>query len=178
MFEQPLSISIEKTATLQPALRHQIDAMTKEQFGGDELVRSLAWSEPNWTVVVKEGSSLASFLHIVERVTLFDGKKTSVAGINNVITPPEHRGKGYATDALGEAQYVMFNKLKVEFGLLLCADDLVPYYEKLGWYAVDCPLTFSQPDGKKHTWQAAAMLLAPNGSQPKPKKIDLQGTPW
>jgi predicted acetyltransferase len=176
--EQPISISIEKSSTLQPALRLQIDACTKEEFSNVEIVQQYTWSEPDWTVIVKEGAALASFLHIVEREVLFDGKAKKVAGINNVITPAAHRGKGYATDALSEAQRMMFKRLNVDCGLLLCSDDLVPYYEKLGWYPADCPLTFTQPDKKKHTWKAQAMLLVANGKQLKPKTIDLQGFPW
>lgn len=176
--DQPVSISIEKTDALNASLRLQIEACTKEEFGPIEAIQQYVWSKPTWTVIVKEGAALGSFLHIVERTILLDDKPTLVAGINNVITPPPFRGKGYATDALSEAQDMMFRRLKVQYGLVLCPEAMVPYYEKLGWYKVDCPVYFQQPDNKRHLWKYSAMLLPADGNLVQPSSIDLQGYPW
>jgi len=63
-----------------------------------------------------------------------------------------------------------------DYGLLLCADTLVPIYEKYGWYNVTCPVYFQQPNGRI-LWNASAMLLGKN-NQLASKEIDLNGLRW
>ncbi|MFT4567554.1 MAG: putative GNAT family N-acyltransferase [Saprospiraceae bacterium] len=72
-----------------------------------------------------------------------------VGGINNVITPKELRGKGYASKLLKEAEHLIFDELKYDLALLLCAEDLIPFYERLNWYKVNCPIYFEQISGVK-----------------------------
>lgn len=105
-----------------------------------------------------------------------DNNEITIAGINNVITPKQFRGKGYATKLLRETENLIFNDLGSELGILLCADELIPFYERLKWYKVDCPVYFEQSDGE-NLWEANTMLLTPN-KKIVPKQIKLNGLPW
>jgi hypothetical protein len=65
----------------------------------------------------------------------------------------------------------------VECGLLLCADSLVPFYEKMGWTKADAQVMYDQPSGKK-SWVANCMLLDTQRRFPETRQIDLCGLPW
>ena len=67
-------------------------------------------------------------------------------------------------------------ELKSELGVLLCADEHIPFYKRLNWYKINCPVHFDQSNGKK-LWEANTMLLTKKDKW-NPKEIDLQGLPW
>jgi GNAT superfamily N-acetyltransferase len=100
-----------------------------------------------------------------------------VAGLNNMVTMPTHRGRGIASALLRESQPAWFDDLGAECGLLLCADPLLSFYSRLGWQKVAGPVTYAQPDGTR-TWAANCMLLHAQGQLPLPKVVDLRGLPW
>lgn len=105
------------------------------------------------------------------------GEETfKIAGINNVITPKIYRGKGYASKILSKTETFLFKDLQSDFGLLLCADDLLPFYGKLGWYKVESTVYFEQQSGSQ-IWEANVMLLS-RSVQIFPNVIDLNGLPW
>ena len=75
------------------------------------------------------------------------------------------------------AAVFMRDELKVEAGLLICSDQRVPYYGRLGWQVVAGSLLTDQPQGKVvMTVNTMALLwgerLWPAGP------IDLCGLPW
>ena len=105
-----------------------------------------------------------------------DNLDAKIAGINNVITPKEFRGKGYASRILKETESLIFEDLKSDLGVLLCADNLVPFYERLNWYKINCPVYFSQSTGKK-VWGANAMILSKK-EKIFPSSMELNGLPW
>ena len=170
-------IKIEKYLNLPAAIKQQMDFYIRSEFGHIPIVKETKWSAPDWTVINFIDDDIATFYNIVERTVLFDNKTYSCAGINNVITPEKYRGKGLASNTLSETETFLFHDLKVDIGILLCADNLVPFYERLKWYKINCPVYFDQPDGKKR-WQANTMLLNGNSGKPEPGEIDLQGLPW
>ncbi len=176
--EPEITIAIQRTKDLPPALRQQIDMLTHQEFGHLDIVRRYKWAEPDWMAVARRGREIVSFVGIVNKRVLFDAEAVKVAGLSNAVTPAEHRHKGYATSVLEEVYRFMFNELKAECGLLLCRDHLVPYYEHAGWYVVGCSLQFNKPDGSKETWQANTMLHTGTAGQFTPTAIDLQGYPW
>lgn len=113
---------------------------------------------------------------MVIREISIDEQHFKAAGINNVITPKKFRGKGFSKNTLLETKKFLFEDLNLDLGLLLCADDLVPFYKRLGWYKVDCPVYFDQSTEKK-IWAANTMLLT-NERTLYPQNIDLNGLPW
>ena len=149
-----------------------------EIFAGSAIARQFAWVD-HWAyqVVVYRGSIAVSFLRIVDRTGLVDGCPVRMGGVADVMTPPEHRGKGFAGLALEKAREAIFDRMKVRLGVLLCAEELVHFYARHGWQLVDCPVTIDQPGGKQ-VWPQCTMLLARPGEMWTPKAIDLCGLPW
>ncbi|WP_062052888.1 GNAT family N-acetyltransferase [Aquimarina longa] len=162
----------ELDSNTKTILKNYIDT----EFGHIPIVNKTKWASPDYTLIFYHNNKIATFYNIVQRAITINDETYKVAGINNVITPKEYRGKGYASKLLKETETYIFNDLKCDYGVLLCADTLIPFYKKLGWYAIDCPVYFKQPNGKQ-LWKANTMLLA-NKNKVKPKLIDLKGLPW
>jgi predicted N-acetyltransferase YhbS len=172
-----IAVTIKRTKDLHPTTKRQIDLLTHEEFGNVDLVRRYQWAEPDLMATATKGREIVSFVGLLIRTVLIDGKPAKVLGVSNAVTPPEHRGKGYSRAVMQEVIDFAFKEVKAECALLLCRDHLVPYYEKLGWYVVKCPLQFNQLDGKK-IWTANTMLYSLNGARLSPQMIDLQSNPW
>ncbi len=161
---------------LPEEIRSVLSEEIKHTFGDVPIVRDTEWATPDWTVIKFDGTKVASFYNIILRDVLFDNVSHLVAGINNVITPKKYRGKGYASTMLSQVSSLIFEALNCEAGLLLCADELIPFYKKLGWYSVKCPVYCQQPQGKIK-WDANTMLMS-NSKTLHPASIDLNGLPW
>lgn len=157
--------------------KEQLTKLTKEAFSVSSITEKYKWEKPDWAVIKKINGEIVSFCNIVERVVCFDDSTIQVGGINNVVTIPSHQGKGFFKEVMKEAQMFFFTDLIADFGLLLCSDELVPLYKKLGWYQVHSRLFFSQPNMEKVEWVANTMLLA-RDIREMPLKINLQGLPW
>ncbi len=158
-------------------LRTAIEQYTYAEFGHIPIVQKYKWATPTWSIVVRVGGELRSFLNVVEREALIDKRSVQLAGINNVITPPPFRGNGYSSLAMGFVAKWIFETLNVELGLLLCADELVPFYQRLGWQSATGSLVFDQPGGKI-TWTQNVMVYTRDRSRFIADKIDLCGFPW
>ncbi len=169
-------INIFPHQSLDKKAKEQLSRMIDSEFKDVPIVQELVWAKPDWSVICYKNQAITSFCNIVERVVDFDEKPYRIGGINNVITPPIFRGKGYATETLIHAQNFIFNELDKEFGVLLCGDDLIEFYKKLNWYRADGQVTFMQHTGVK-VWKANTMLLAKVGKI-FPNKIELNGLPW
>ena len=169
-------IEVKRYSDLSQETKAQLDAAIHQEFGHIPIVAQTQWASPDWTIILYENEEIATFYNIVERVIRVDGKSLKIGGINNVITPPAFRKRGFATKTLSETRHLIFDELDCEMGVLLCADDLIPFYQRLGWYKVDCPVYFEQHDGTK-LWGANAMFLS-EVDQIVPKEVHLAGWPW
>ena len=143
----------------------------------DAPERDFEWSAPDWRVLVWVEGRVVSQAAILERVGRVAGQPVKLGGVGGVIALPEWRGRGLTGAAMRRAAEFMCRELGVEFGLLVCEEDVVAFYERLGWQVVEGPLTFDQSGGKA-TWPAAVMVL-PCGEKEWPGgTIDLCGLPW
>jgi len=146
-----------------------------EMFGSDE--DRFVWAKVRHHVLVYVGNQLASHLAIVERNATAGGEPVQLAGIGGVMTPPEWRGKRLASAAMHKAEAFMRDKLRAEFGLLLCSEELMTFYERLGWQRVAHPVYFHQPSGRIQ-WNERAMVLPCTARAWPEGEVDLCGLPW
>ncbi|WP_276497565.1 GNAT family N-acetyltransferase [Pontibacter litorisediminis] len=172
-------IKAEKYTELSASTKGVLEQYVAEEFGHVAFVQERQWAQPDWVLVKYELDEIATFCHVVLREVSMDGQKYKVGGINNVITPKAHRGKGYASQVLRQAAPFIFNEFGCAYGLLLCADALLPFYSRLGWYTLDgCTLYYHQPAGEQ-LYDSNTMLLSPAGQQAfYPQHIHLDGLPW
>ena len=169
-------IEITKYPDLDNGTKSKLENFIEGEFGHIPIVKETEWAKPDWTIILHQNNKIANFYNIIEREIFIDETNVKIAGINNVITPKEFRGNGYASKVLRETEDLIFEDLKSQLGVLLCADDLVPFYKRLKWYKIDCPVYFEQSD-RKRLWKANTMLLTKKDKL-NPKKIDLNGLPW
>jgi predicted acetyltransferase len=137
----------------------------------------IKWASADWTVMVWEDQELVSNVHIIERVAKVDRKPVRLGGIGNVATKVEWRNRGFASAALKVAQEFLADPLKVDFGLMVCTEQMVPFYEKRGWKLVAQSLVTEQADGKKALGYPVMVLPISEKDWPK-GIIDLCGLPW
>ena len=157
--------------------KQQIEAVVQAEFSQFAIVRETRWATPEWTILAFEDEELAAFYNLVERTVHIDGIAVRVAGLNNLMTLPAHRGRGLGARLLRETQEHWFDSLGAECGLLLCADALLPFYSRLDWRRAEARVSYTQPCGPR-TWAANCMLLDPLGKVGAAREIDLCGLPW
>ena len=169
-------IEIKRYNELSVQTRDKLRSYINAEFGHIPIVSETEWAIPDWTIIYFEYDQIVTFCNIVEREITIDNKNFKIGGINNLITPKEFRGKGFAKKTLHETENFLFNQLKCELGMLLCADDLIPFYERLSWFKLDCSVYFNQSSGEK-LWGANTMLLSKTDKM-SPRIIKLNGLPW
>lgn len=127
-------IEVFKHSELSESVKTKLKSYIKIEFGHIPIVNETEWAIPDWTIIYFENKEIATFYNIVEREIIIDNEVFKISGINNVITPKKFRGMGYASKTLSDTEKVIFDNLKCDLGVLLCADELVPFYERLNWY--------------------------------------------
>jgi predicted acetyltransferase len=145
----------------------------EEEFGHIPI----QWADPEYYVFAISDSEIISRLGIIERKVSVNEHPLNVAGISGVITRSEYRKSGIASYVLKNAVAFISNDLGINYGLLLCRDEVASVYEKLGWKVFDGPTTFHQPNGKM-IYHKLTMVLECGQEKWPIGAIDLCGLPW
>jgi GNAT superfamily N-acetyltransferase len=136
-------------------------------------------SERPWRFLVWEGDRLVTHVGVLDRTIQVGGEPRHVAGVYAVMTRPADRGKGYASAALRRAADFMRDELpRAEHGLLVCIDERLPFYGRLGWQRIDAPVAFDQPGGRRQVNEINTMVLPLRGKAWPAGDVDLRGLPW
>jgi len=173
-----MRIDLRRFDELTEPERSEMDGLRAEiDFGTPPYV----WAPPEerpWRFLVWEDGRLVSHVGVLERTIRVDGQPLHVAGVYSVMTRPAERGRGYASAALEDAAVFMRDELPAAgHGLLICIDERVPFYGRLGWERVPDPVIFDQP-GRRQVNEINTMVLPLRG-RPWPRgEVDLCGLPW
>src|SRR5262245_3310022 len=139
------------------------------------------WAPPEarpWRFLVWEDGRLVSHVGVLERTIRVGGQPRHVGGVYSVMTRPTDRGRGHASAALERAAAFMRDELpRAGHGLLLCIDERLRFYRRLGWERVPDPVVFDQPLGR-HVNDINTMVLPLRGRDWPPGEVDLCGLPW
>lgn len=170
------SLDIQPYHALPLIEKNRQQAHIENNFGHIPFVKQRQWAKPDMSVMLKQKGELLAFFHIVLREVEFDGITMPVAGLSNLITAQQHQGKGYASILLTQGFITLFNQLNVQHSLLLCKDELIPFYQKNHWYAIKAKVIFKQKHGVE-TYRSNTLLLSTH-TQLNPNHINLNGLPW
>lgn len=145
----------------------------------DSMQQRIAWASPEWGILVRDDAgTLVGYVGIVAREVTLDGRAVRVGGIGGVKTHPAARGKGYARAALQQAATFMAHELDAAFGVLVCREELLPFYGALGWQPFAGTLLIEQPGGRVPFTFNRPMVLPLREPAPHGGTLDLCGPPW
>lgn len=169
MQRETIIVSCRAVASaLAAQLRHGFEI----EFGSADR-----WAAPHYYALMYFDGELAGHLGILNtKVSVGDGI-LRVAGIGGVVTKPDLRRRGVASELLSSAAEFVKSDLRVEFGLLLCRHEVSPVYAKMGWTIVPGPTTFTR-SGVAATYPNDTMILRLADKEWPRGPIDMLGLPW
>ncbi len=136
------------------------------------------WAVPQWGVFVcDDAGQLVSYTGVVRTEGTVDGRPASIGGVGGIATHPEHRGHGYAPIGMGRALDYLATR-DTQFALLVCRDELIDYYSRLGWVEFEGELIVTQFGAPERFTFNRVMVGDLNDPAPRTGTIDLQGPPW
>jgi GNAT superfamily N-acetyltransferase len=167
---------LRATADLSQEETDELAAM-KSAVYPDPTPVTREWAPREWGVFVRSDGQLVSYTGIVIRVGSVDRRAVAIGGIGGLATHPAHRGKGYAPLGMARALDFMLGR-DIDFALLVCPDELVGYYAKLGWHRFGGQLLETQY-GKPEVFTFNEVMVGDlNSSAPTSGIIDLKGPAW
>jgi GNAT superfamily N-acetyltransferase len=92
------------------------------------------WDDPDLTLVVFDGPRWTATAELADRRVRVGTVPVRVAGVSGVMTHPEYRGRGLARKLMRRTMELAAERFsRTGFGLLDCRNELVGFYEPLGW---------------------------------------------
>lgn len=168
-----INLAIKPSGELAPSELEQLDDWLPQALGVD----AYQWSGFRWRALVWAGGQIVGHVGITERAVTVGGAPLRLGGVGAITTRPGWRRRGLATAALQEALAFLCETRGVPFILLVCSEDLIPLYRRLGWEVVDGPLSFDQHSGQV-VWPDTIMVRPCAGTPWPLGAIDLGGLPW
>ncbi|HEX6946776.1 MAG TPA: GNAT family N-acetyltransferase [Acidimicrobiia bacterium] len=182
-------IDVEAIASIGPVSRwtdeqtRQLRQLTEAVYPPEEEYdwpgAALEWSRPEMGVrVVDAAGWLVSYVGVLTREALHDGNPVLIGGIGGVKTHPDHRGMGLAALGMEKATQWLFEHAKADFGLLVCQDELLGYYGRMGWKVFEGTLLTKQRGEKTVFTFNRVMTRDMVATAPTTGVLDLQGPAW
>jgi GNAT superfamily N-acetyltransferase len=176
-----LQIEIVSTDNLAVEVSEQIDRIDRLAFAevqhDDPEFNNIDWSSPEYMALGYRGGELVTLLGLLRREILVGGEPVGVVGVGGVATHPQWQKRGFASALLQAAEKFMREKMNASFGLLVCADERRPLYERAGWQRVAPELFFTQ-NAQRRSLETCVMILPLTGQLWRGGEIDLRGLPW
>ena len=169
------SVEIKSVKNLSAEEQDEVYQLLTIVFEAD--ISTWSWSQDDWRLLVRVDNRIVSHVAITERTCLVNGQPVKVGGVGGVGTHPEWRNQGLAALAMQKTAGFLVNTLKVDFGVLFCATEMVPYYQRLGWRVIDASVFF-EDEGKKMRCDCPVMYLP--GTKPYWPwgDVDISGHLW
>jgi predicted GNAT family N-acyltransferase len=166
---------IVQTETLTNDEQQQLFGWGIDVFGGD--AQNLTWRPMELHFVMKINEQAVGHLGLIREQLAIGGKLFDIAGVGDIITIPEMRGKGIAQKLMSHAINFLFREWKVDAGILFCFEKLVPYYQSLGWKIVNNPVYVLQPSGQVK-FPNQLMVFTAEGKKWPEGIIEISSLPW
>jgi predicted acetyltransferase len=164
-------VVIRPSADLSDYERWQVQNWQAQTFDLSE-----AFATVDWYVFGLRDEQWVSMLEISKRHATVGPQPIVFALIGSVVTVPQWRCHGYASAVLLHATDFLCQQPDVAFGLLLCLEGVVRFYEQRGWQQVAEPLFYDQPSGKVQSDQNTMVYICQDQKWPQ-GIIDLCGLP-
>ena len=174
-------IDLKPVAELRDDERAALTALTAAVYPPEVLAAGPGFrsASPEYSALVwsAEGE-LVSHVGLIVREGTLDGAPVRIGGIGSVKTHPRVEGRGYASAGLRRAAAALAGDHAVAFSLLVCREQLLSFYARLGWSPFDGQLVVNQPSGRMVFVANRPMVLMGSTPAPLDGVIDLKGLPW
>jgi GNAT superfamily N-acetyltransferase len=168
-----LRIDIKTVSDLTPELSDSIQRAHEREFRNDSMV----YSSPQWYLLGYLHDELVVQVGVLQRTIAINNKPLLIAGIGFLITEPQHRGRGFATELMKQTDVFVGDELELPFSLLTCKPRLETFYSGMGRKVVNSPNVFTQPTGNRGC--GGLIMIKECGGISWPEgSIDLCGLPW
>ena len=170
----------------------RVDDLTEEQRAGikamkevvyppslfaDAPIRGREWKPPSWAVLVTDDDRVVSYTGIVLTDGLVDGREARIGGVGGVATHPDQRGRGLARRSI-ELALGFMSEQGVDFALLVCREELIPYYTEIGWRRFNGTMLVTQFGEQEEFTFNLVMVADVLSAAPDEGVVDLLGPPW
>ena len=178
-----MHLEIKATAQLNDDETQALKALSAAVYppkpGAAKNPSPIKWAPPQWSVLLRNADSqLVSHVGALTRRGLCDNQECLIGGIRGVETHPTQRGKGYASAGIQRAVDFLQREMRVDFSLLVCATELMTFYQRLGWSAFGGD-TLVRQNGEKTIFTGYEVMVRPAmNAVPQCAALDLCGLPW
>jgi aminoglycoside 2'-N-acetyltransferase I len=173
--EKPVKVEIRLEDHISDEERHILFEWGQNIFGAEDL--ALRWRPKDWHFFLDVDGRPVNHVGLLKHTIGVGGRPVVVGGVGGVVTVPEAQGKGFAQSTMRRAASFMCDEWGVEFGFLFCRDQLVAFYERLGWQLVREPVEIQQ-DESNIISPFNTMVLACGGRTWPGGAINLDSRPW
>lgn len=147
----------------------------------DDPFAPITWAMPETSIIIRRDGhgDLLAHAGILTRTCRYNGESVRVGGLLEVKTHPDVRGRRLGKAVVQRATDLLRDDPEVDFGLLVCLEDLLAYYEPLGWVEFTGDLWVEQPGGPMRFNEVSRVMVLPaRATAPTCGVINLQGLPW
>ena len=126
--------------------------------------------------------TLMAHLDFERRLIGVGDREVLVAGVGEVATHPRRQGRGLGRWLMAELRRVLTAETPVGFGYLGCREEVVGFYERVGWHRIYQKTQEIDPGSREWTVSEGPTLIlpaiAPLSAWPREGTIDLRGMWW
>lgn len=97
------------------------------------------WAIRQWHTVVWMNGQIVSHVGLVATSIVVNGRCVKAGWITGVASQKDWQHRGYASAAMNYTTAFMSERLGAEMGWLICREQVVPFYSRLGWQVVSMP---------------------------------------
>lgn len=144
---------------------------------------SYYYAQPEYRLWMEdEHGTMVAHLDFERRMIAVNDVDVYIAGVGEVATHPDYQGQGLGRLLMNKFKNILTEQFTVAYGLILCHDEVVEYYQKVGWYRVHQQLhEVDIHTGETQVRQSPVMIFPVHQSINEwihAGSIDLRGLPW
>lgn len=178
-----MQIDIQSSNKLTESQVRELSALSNAAHPSTETTPDpfpgIQWAAPHWRVLIwNDDAQLISHIGVITREADYQGKRVLLGGIGGVETHPQARKRGFASAGLVRAGEFLCTECDVDFSLLFCSEELLPFYGRFGWKQFRGDVLIMQTSGKAKMTVQESMVLPGKQTAPLDGVLDLCGNPW
>lgn len=170
-----MGLQVRQVETLSSAEQQSLFGWSPDPFGVAHL--GLEWRPKDVHLLLELDGRPVSHVGVLRHEVRSGERIVRLAGLGGVITVPEAQRQGYASQLVQHASRLAFDEWSVNVGLLFCLPRMVPYYERLGWRAIEQPVQIDQSPGRIQAPIPVMVYPAAGGSLLETPLV-LESLPW